>query len=184
MTPTVPAEIRTPRVTLRPWRAEDATRLAPILEANWNHLGPWIPKGVSEPAPVPVLAERLSGFATNFDADIYWRYALLSADEQTVLGEISLFPRAAAGRVHYMDADRAEIGYWLRSDMTGQGLITEAVRAVLAVATSLPKVASVEIRCDPRNLPSAAVPRRLGFSLASPGEPGGELQVWVSNSSK
>ena len=66
-----------------------------------------------------------------------------------------------------MDADRAEIGYWLRSDMTGQGLVSEAVRAVLDVASSLSKVSRVEIRCDARNLPSAAVPRRLGFALES-----------------
>jgi RimJ/RimL family protein N-acetyltransferase len=140
---------------------------------------------VAEPAPVPVLAERLEGFATNFSSDIDWRYALLSADEPMVLGEIALFPRAESGRVPYADANRAEIGYWLRADMTGRGLITEGVRAVLDVAAGLSKVSRVEIRCDERNLPSAAVPRRLGFVLESTnpvttGERTSQQQVWVS----
>ena len=185
----VPTEIRTARLTLRPWRGDDAALLAPILEANWDHLGPWIPRRVAEPAPVPVLAERLSDFEANFAANIEWRYAILSSDEQTVFGEVALFPRAESGRVPYAGADRAEIGYWLRSDMTGQGLVSEATRAVLAVAAELPNVSRVEIRCNERNHPSAAVPRRLGFSLESTvppatGESAGGLQVWVSVFSK
>jgi RimJ/RimL family protein N-acetyltransferase len=181
----VPTEIRTARLTLRPWRPEDATRLAPILETNREHLGPWIPPHVAEPAPVPALAERLAGFAAKFAADHEWRYAMLSGDESTVLGELAVFPRSASGRVPYRDADRAEIGYWLRSDMTGQGLVNEAVNAALAVAAALPGVSRVEIRCDARNHPSAAIPRRLGFALettipTSTAERSGVLQVWVS----
>jgi RimJ/RimL family protein N-acetyltransferase len=181
----VPTEIRTARLTLRPWRPDDAPLLAPILETNWNHLGPWIPRRVAEPAAIPVLAERLSGFAANFASDLEWRYAMLSADERTVLGEVALFPRAETGRVPYINADRAEIGYWLRADMTGQGLVSEAARAMLDIASGVLKVSRVEIRCDARNLPSAAVPRRLGFALESTvpvatGQPTSALQVWVT----
>ena len=69
--------------------------------------------------------------------------------------------------------------------MTGQGLVTEAVQAVLNVASGLSKVSRVEIRCDVRNLPSAAVPRRLGFALessvpAANAEATSALQVWVT----
>jgi len=188
VTATVPAEIRTAGLTLRPWRAEDAALLEPVLATNWEHLGPWIPRRIAEHAPVPMLAERLAGFAADFDADREWRYGMFSTDERTLLGEVALFPRSESGRVQYADADRVELGYWLRSDMTGQGFVTEAARAVLAVAAKLPQVSRIEIRCDSRNLPSAAVPRRLGFSLATsiptPARSPGELQVWVSECSK
>jgi RimJ/RimL family protein N-acetyltransferase len=162
--------------------------LEPVLATNWDHLGPWIPRRIAEHAPVPVLAQRLAGFAVDFDADREWRYGMFSTDERTVLGEVALFPRSESGRVQYADADRAELGYWLRFDMTGEGFVTEAARAVLAVAARLPQVSCIEIRCDSRNLPSAAVPRRLGFSLAtsiptSERSPG-ELQVWVSECSR
>lgn len=184
----VPVELRTERLLLRPWRVEDAESLLPLLEANRAHLGPWIPARVAEPVPLPALARRLAGFAANFQAAREWRYGLFARDdESSVLGEVGLFPRSAAGRVPYAEADHVEIGYWLRADKTGQGLITEAARTALAVASTLPGLTRVEIRCDARNGPSVAVPRRLGFVLAAtlreealtPGEPPIELQVWT-----
>jgi RimJ/RimL family protein N-acetyltransferase len=183
----VPSLLRTERLLLRPWRPEDAPALHPVLEANRAHLGPWIPARVAEPVPVPELAQRLAGFAADFQAAREWRYALFTPDEQRVLGEVGLFPRDEAGRVPYTAADRIEIGYWLRADCTGQGLATEAARAALEVAAALPALTQVEIRCDARNAPSAALPRRLGFALAATIPQAGvrddegaiELQLWT-----
>jgi RimJ/RimL family protein N-acetyltransferase len=188
----VPVEIRTKRLLLRPWRASDADALQPVIAANQEHIGPWIPKRVSDPSPVPVLAKRLAGEAESFDADVTWRYGIFTSDEREVLGEIALIPRSALGRVRYSEADRLEVGYWLRADWTGRGIVTEAARALLDVAATLDRVTRVEIRCDERNLPSAAVPRRLGFvleetisspSITSPNA-NVELQVWTLESSK
>ncbi|MHB1222651.1 MAG: GNAT family N-acetyltransferase [Gemmatimonadaceae bacterium] len=184
---TVPVELRTGRLVLRPWRAADAPILHPILRANAAHLGPWIPARVAEPVPVPELEDRLAGFAADFLADREWRYALRASDDGDLLGEVGLYPRSGAGRVRYADADRVEIGYWLRRDATGSGLATEAARAMLAVASGLPGLTHLEIRCDARNVRSAAVPRRLGFVLsttirelpATPAEPVVELQLWT-----
>jgi RimJ/RimL family protein N-acetyltransferase len=183
-----PVELRTARLLLRPWRAGDAVALQPILEANQEHLVPWIPTRVSTPAPVPVLADRLAGFSADFAAAREWRYGMFTPDEREVLGEIGLYPRSATGRAPYADADRVELGYWLRADATGQGLVTEAARALLAVAATLPRFSHVEVRCDARNAPSAAVPKRLGFVLASTiaqpaaassSDPPVQLQVWT-----
>jgi RimJ/RimL family protein N-acetyltransferase len=85
------------------------------------------------------------------------------------------------------DADRAEIGYWIRADETGRGLVTEAVLAIVDVARRTGRFTHLEIRCDARNGPSAAVPKRLGFELATTIEepptssegPNGQLQVWT-----
>jgi RimJ/RimL family protein N-acetyltransferase len=185
----VPLELRTARLVLRPWRAEDAAALRPILETNNAHLGPWIPVRVSTPAPVPELEKRLAGFAADFAASREWRYGIFTPEGE-ILGEAGLYPRTEATRVAYHDADRVELGYWLREDMTGRGLVTEAARALLTIAEGLPRVSCVEIRCDERNAPSAAVPRRLGFVLADTitdvgilsGEPAVQLQIWRSKS--
>ncbi|HEX4354408.1 MAG TPA: GNAT family N-acetyltransferase, partial [Polyangiales bacterium] len=133
-----------------------------MLEANRDHLGPWIPKRVSEPAPIEVLEERLAGFGADFAADKEWRFGLFALDGGHTLGELGLFPRSPTGRVVFSEADRVEIGYWLRADFTGRGLIDEAARAALAIAASIPQFLHVEIRCDPRNSPSVAVAKRLG----------------------
>jgi RimJ/RimL family protein N-acetyltransferase len=172
----VPARIVTDRLILRPWHRADAVALLPVLVANQTHIAPWIPLRVSAVVSEAALGDRLDGFATLFREDREWRFALLSRaaeeaaragdDGAMVLGEVDLFPRNADGRVSFTQADRAEIGYWLREDMTGRGLITEAVRALIEVARACGRFAHLEIRCDARNLPSAAVPRRLGFQLA------------------
>jgi len=183
----VPIEIRTERLSLRPWRAADAEALHAILVANYEHLAPWIPARVATPAVVPLLAERLAAFGAEFDADRDWRFAMLTSDERTILGEVDLFPRSAAGRVAFPDADRAEIGYWIRADETGRGLVTEAVLAIIDVARRTGRFTHLEIRCDARNAPSAAVPKRLGFELAttiaeptaSPQDPDVQLQIWT-----
>jgi RimJ/RimL family protein N-acetyltransferase len=181
----LPTEARTERLLLRPWRAEDAPDLKPVLEANRDHLGPWIPARVADPAPLQALAERLSGFAADFEADREWRFGMFSLAGDALLGEVALFPRSAAGRVPFDQSDRVELGYWLRRDETGRGLVTEASKTLLALAANIPRFSRVEIRCDARNAPSAAIPPRLGFTLLDSeiATVGGaeNMQVWVSD---
>jgi RimJ/RimL family protein N-acetyltransferase len=57
------------------------------------------------------------------------------------------------------------MGYWLRENEGGKGYATEAASALTKCALGLPHIDHVEIRCDPLNGPSAAIPRRLGYSL-------------------
>lgn len=171
---------------MRRWHPRDAAQLEPILAANWEHLGPWLPIHVAKPAPKAELETRLAGYVADFDANLKWRYGMYSPDETDLLGEVDMFPRDASGRVAYEDSDRVEIGYWVRSDLAGRGLVTEGVRRMLDLAATLPRVERVEIRCDARNTPSGAIPAKLGFALAqtikehSPAfkDPDAELQVW------
>ena len=183
----MPREIETARLVLRCWRGEDAVELLPILEANWGHLSPWIPHRVAQPVPVEELRDRLQGNADRFAEDREWRYAMRARDTGRLLGEVSLFPRSATGRVALGESDRAELGYWMRVDETGRGLVTEAVEALIAAAGRIPRFTLLEIRCDERNVASAAIPRRLAFTLAATLESTGvrpedgvvQLQLWV-----
>jgi RimJ/RimL family protein N-acetyltransferase len=183
----IPAVIETRRLHLRSWRAEDATVLHPILVENHTHLAPWIPAHVADPATLPELEKRLAGFANDFAAGGSWRFAFFARDSDVLLGEISLFARNATARVRLAEADRAEIGYWLRADQTGAGLVTEGARAVVNAAAAVKQFSHIEIRCDARNTASGAVAARLGFSLATPIAEAGVaadspeyLQVWRS----
>jgi RimJ/RimL family protein N-acetyltransferase len=181
-----PIELRTARLLIRRWCATDAMALEPILAANVDHLAPWIPWRVAEPAAADRLARRLEEFAAAFDTDREWRYGIFALDTNDIIGDVALFPRNDSGRVAFDAADHIEIGYWLRADVTGQGYATEAAQAALDLGLSLPHTTRVEIRCDERNLASAAIPRRLGFRHVStieapgvrPGTPVCRLQVW------
>lgn len=171
----VPRELRTERLLLRVWRGQDAEELRPILLANQDHLSPWIPETSYSAPPLPQLAERLEEFASRFDEGVAFRYAVRDARDGHIIGAMSLFPRDDTSRVALPEADRVEIGYWLDRAMTGQGLVTEAVLALLDVARTIPNAGSVEIHCHRDNAPSNGVPRRLGLELA---DSHGEMRVW------
>jgi len=176
---TVPRFIRTQRLAIRPYQAADADVLQPILAASGDYLSAWLPAHVWEPVAIDELRGRLSKYAELFDDDVEWRYAVLDAASGELLGSVGLFPRDGQRRVPFADADRLEIGYWIRKDRSGEGLATEATRAVLDVAKTLTGITKAEIRCDSRNVASAVIPQRLGFSLdgVAPKEDG-ELQIW------
>ncbi|MGZ9226410.1 MAG: GNAT family N-acetyltransferase, partial [Anaerolineales bacterium] len=49
-------------------------------------------------------------------------------------------------------------------DHINQGLVTESTSALTRVAFEVVHVHRLEIHCDPGNYPSAAIPRKLGFT--------------------
>ena len=68
--------------------------------------------------------------------------------------------------VHALEWNHAccELGYWIRGEYEGQGHVTEAVRLLERACFHL-GFHRVEIRCSSRNERSAAIPKRLGYSL-------------------
>ena len=60
---------------------------------------------------------------------------------------------------------KLEIGYWARTPYAGRGYITEAVAGITDFAFAMLGAHRVEIRCDTKNERSAAVARRLDFTL-------------------
>jgi RimJ/RimL family protein N-acetyltransferase len=151
-----PGEIRTERLLVRRWRPDDAALLKDAIDSNLDWLQRWLPWAMSEPSPLEVIRERLGTFAAKFDAGAEWLYGIFSPDEGRVLGGIGLHPRIALTGL--------EIGYWIRESETGHGYATEAAGAITTGALALPQIDHVEIRCDPLNQASAAIPRRLGYA--------------------
>jgi RimJ/RimL family protein N-acetyltransferase len=151
----LPAEVRTPRLVLRRWRQSDAAVLKAVLDANLAHLQAWLPWAMSEPSPIELLEERLGLFAQQFDAGEEWLFAIWSGSAGRLLGGAGLHLRIGEGGL--------EMGYWLQADATGKGFMTEAADALTRLALQQPGIERVQIRCDPENVASAAVPRRLGY---------------------
>ncbi|HDR7866350.1 TPA: GNAT family N-acetyltransferase, partial [Bacillus cytotoxicus] len=58
-----------------------------------------------------------------------------------------------------------EIGYWIDTRFSGKGYMTEAVKGIIDYAFSELKANRLEIRCDPTNRKSRAIPEKLGFKL-------------------
>jgi RimJ/RimL family protein N-acetyltransferase len=58
-----------------------------------------------------------------------------------------------------------EIGYWIHAGFVRRGLASTASALLTDAAFARPEIDEVQIRHDKANLRSAAVPRKLGFTL-------------------
>lgn len=101
--------------------------------------------------------ERLRRFRGEFDLGKDFVYGVFDQAETKVLGGTGLHTRAGEGA--------RGIGYWIHADRLRQGYATELTTALTRVAFEVDAVQRVEIKCDPRNQWSAAVPRKIGFRL-------------------
>ena len=151
----LPDQLLGPRVLLRPPTSGDGPAIWEAVEESRAELRVWMPW---------VDATR-----TLDDTEAYAR----RAQAQWLLREelpISVW-ESETGRflgnsgLHRMqwDVPAFEIGYWLRTSAQGQGFMTETVALLCDLAFQTLSANRVEIRCDAKNAPSAALPRRLGF---------------------
>ncbi len=164
---------------LRRRRLADAAGLNAAVLANLDHLRPWMPW--AQQAPTLPESEQLSvrGEAA-WDEGSDFLYLLgLDAEPALVIGGFGLHGRIGPGAL--------EIGYWVHREHTGRGLATAAARALTSAALALPGITRAEIHCDESNAASAAVPRKLGYTLdrivqeapTAPAETGRKM-IWLT----
>ena len=148
--------IETRRLVIRCYNPSDAPLLAESVTESLEHLRPWMPWVHVEPEPLAEKVKRLKRFRGMFDLGHDFVYGIFNPEETKLVGGTGLHTRLGASEL--------EIGYWIHKDYINQGLVTESTSALVKVAFELLHVHRLEIHCDPRNLASAAIPRKLGFT--------------------
>jgi RimJ/RimL family protein N-acetyltransferase len=146
----------TERLVLRCWEPRDAPLFKEAVDSSLDHLRPWMPWAAHDPQPLPEKVRLLRRFRGNFDRGEDFVYGIFSRNETEVVGGTGLHPRVGEGAF--------EIGYWIRASRVGEGLATEAAAALTRVAFELCGVDRVEIRVEPANVASVAVPRKLRYA--------------------
>ena len=135
---------------LRRLRPEDAADIFTSIDTQRRHLGRWLPF-VAATRRVEQTEEVVAGMLADTANPVY---TIRSGD-------------GFAGLIGFKSADREkrsiEIGYWLREEFQGKGVMTAAVRALCETAFGELGMRRVEIRCGTGNLPSNRIPQRLGF---------------------
>src|SRR4051812_10383117 len=131
-------------VTLRSWSRADAPAIVECVAGD-DVLAGWL--------------DRLPQPYTLADAEFYIgmegeeKFALTDAASGRVLGAIGLT---------WHEPDVAEVGYWIRADARGGGLMTRALS--LAARHAIAKgAARVQLRADVENVASCRVAEKAGF---------------------
>lgn len=127
--------------------------LAALVERNRDHLSAYLP-----------LVASLSSPAA---ARVHLESAVMRASQGEAL-EWHVFSGGAlcgAVRVKNIDADdrKAEIGYFIGGEFAGKGIVSNAVRAVLAYCFASLQLNRIELRCAATNDRSIRLAERLGF---------------------
>jgi len=153
----VPYRIETERLVIRCPNPEDAEMAQEAILNNLDHLSPWLPWTDQEPQSLAERIALLRSFRSKFDAGEDFVYGIFNPRETQMLGSTGLHTRRGTGIF--------EIGYWIDADHLNQGLATESTSALIKAAFEIADCRRVEIRCDPENVVSARIPRKLGFQM-------------------
>jgi RimJ/RimL family protein N-acetyltransferase len=148
--------IETPRTVIRCWEPTDAPLLLAAVTESLEHLRPWMPWAMQEPTNLAEKVQLLRSFRAKFDLGEEFIYAVFNPDETQVLGGTGLHAR--------MEGNAFEIGYWIHTDYINKGLATEITAALTKIAFEVDARDWVEIRHDPANAASGAVPKKLGYT--------------------
>jgi RimJ/RimL family protein N-acetyltransferase len=135
-------------VTLRPWRRADADSLVECLDGD-PEIAIWLDQ-VPQPYSRADALAYIGGIGES-------TFAVTDAETGRVLGSIG---------VRFSDTgDVGEIGYWLRSDVRGRGMMTRALRLAARWAFDEGGAARVQLRADIENTASRRVAEKVGFQL-------------------
>jgi RimJ/RimL family protein N-acetyltransferase len=142
------------RVLVRPYRLSDADALWEAVVESRDHLRPWLPfADETEDEARDFLVRNVARWLLreDFGASIWLR------ESGRFLGGVGAHPRN-------WEVPSFEVGYWLRASAEGHGYLIEAARLFTEALFTQLGANRVEIRCDARNMRSANVARRLGFT--------------------
>lgn len=145
--------IPTERLVLRRFRPADAETLAAYRSA------PEVARYQSWEAPYPVEKARYaveSMVAADPEQPGWFQWAIELTAERAHIGDVGV-------NLHD-NLMQAEIGYTLAPERQGHGYATEAVRAVLDHLFRVRGLHRVSAECDARNIASARLLERLGFT--------------------
>jgi ribosomal-protein-serine acetyltransferase len=154
------AEIRarpleTARLLLVPIDPADATDMWTAIDGSRAHLErwlPWVPFN-SDPAANQRFTDAC---AADWDAGRALRFTIRERASRSLVGVVGL---EACVHLHRS----CELGYWLRKEATGRGLMTEASRVVLEFAFRQMGAHRVRVAAATENHASLQVIGRLGF---------------------
>ena len=154
-------ELADERIRLRAFRREDAQSVYEAVVESQAELIPWLPWCHADYV-IEETRQFLGMRAAAFERDQEYAFAIVDQQTERLLG---------ATGINQLDLvnQRGNLGYWLRTSATGQGIATRATRLVARFGLHTLGLERIEIVADVRNRASQCVAERAGASAkASP----------------
>ncbi len=160
MVPPLSLRLTTPRVVLRPPRANDVGELRRVLRHNYAHLLPWNParRPGEDPSSITEVSNTILRQRREWKTGRSFVFMVsLASTPDRFIGKIAL-NGIMRGAMH-----GAYLGYWMDIDHQNGGLCTEAIEAALDFAFDGAGLHRVQAAIMPRNVRSLRVIEKLGF---------------------
>jgi ribosomal-protein-alanine N-acetyltransferase len=157
----LPALLTTERLSLALLPPDAAWRVLAYHEANREHFDPVSPTRPVNFFSVTYWRTRLAQDREDFRHDLSLRLFMLPRAEP--LGSAPILGNISLTNIRRGPLQAADLGYALDHRHEGQGLMTEALRAVCDYAFGAMGLHRLQANHLPENLKSAAVLKRLGF---------------------
>ena len=135
-------------VELRPWSFEDVDAIVECIDGD-PEIARWL-----DQVPQPYTRQDARGYIGGIGEQAF---AITDAETGRLLGSIGV--RWNERR------DVGEIGYWVRADARGRGVITRALRLVSRFAFEHEGAARLQLRADVDNIGSRRAAEKAGFSF-------------------
>ncbi|MDE0231759.1 MAG: GNAT family protein [bacterium] len=153
----IPPAVSTERLWLRRFRSGDARPLMEAVTESMPELSLWLPwarglYGLSQARLFIKSSSRSWRRGRAFDFSV-----TLKDTPGRVVGGVGIWYTSRLQRT-------GEIGYWVRTDLTGRGVATEAARALVSVGFETMGLHRILMRIGVGNHPSRRVAEKLGFS--------------------
>jgi ribosomal-protein-serine acetyltransferase len=143
------------QIHIRPFKTSDAAELQSAVLESIGHLGPWLdwatPRYLLGDARTWVDESRV--LWANQTA---YRWIITNEESRRILGSVEISQSSAGAGL---------MGYWLRRQVLGKGICTQAARAALDHVFQRGLFEQVDLYIDPLNAASLAVAQKLGAEL-------------------
>lgn len=152
----VAVEIRTPRLILRPPVMNDHMDWARARKNSRAFIEPWEPIWATDHLSRSAFRNRVS-WAKRTIRDGRALPLMILRNDGRVIGALTL------DNIRRGPAQMGTVGYWIAEDQSGQGLMTEALSALVQHAFTRMDLSRIEAACLPENTASRALLERCGF---------------------
>ncbi len=149
--------IRGAGLYLRPMVMNDYSAWAEIRARSRDHLVPWEPEWPRDELTRTAFRRRLRHYQREARDDLGYAYMIVLDGGEQLAGGITL------SNVRRGVTQAASLGYWMGLPYAGKGLMKEAVRALIPVATRILHLHRIEAATMPSNEASIRVLEASGF---------------------